>query len=842
MNRDKSKNKLFAVMTIMLLFASTMLVTIPLTGAISALTASESEGNVGDIITITGVAENVGATVSILWNDLDTIALNTAKASAIDGTFNIDITIPVTHAGSYSIIAREDLPGSSNYAATKSVQFEVQPKIILESNRGVPNDYFDIICTGFAANTLIHFTFDTIDPFRASHITDITSNDVGSARGTFRVPTNLVDGTYDVTATGTDAKLYLDNFDAIAEFTISPVFTLTPKYGPSGTIITIEGRGFTPSAIAKITFDGAVALAVVNSRSIISSDPSGTFTVDVVIPTLPFTSIGDITVTVDDGTKPSVNETFDLTGVTGITVNPKVGQVSRPDIVGTLTTVTGQNFSTVSGTTANFRLRSILTNEIYECGPQSNVNAAGRFTTTFTISGGAPNGAYMLNAYDSWGLYAEQPFAVIDKPIAIAPVTPVVTGQIITITGVGFNALEDTTLFTPSFRANFASPVIANITINGVLAKMNVDLATLQSGDLEVVVPTTPVGQQVVHITTNIDGLNAETTINVVETTTVRVTPPNTITDRTITITGTYFSQVGATANITIRASNNALVADLTNIPIDSKGTFTETWHVPNGTAIGTYSVWATDNNSPTRLQAQTTFNIVPLVVDIKTDADGYTRGSGNTGSFDLSSTTPINIAIAIVDPNGNPQKLIEFTESGWLYNAKTNNYTYPSLGGINTIGPFPQGATIGPWTWTASYYDGNELKTLSNTFEVLNVTSDSAGPANLASPQGEPGVQGIQGIQGIQGESGPKGDTGDRGATGATGSSGSGSGSQGPKGDTGPQGEPGATGAPAVVSNENVVAAPTWATSSAIIAIVALIVGAVAAFLAITIRRRIAS
>jgi hypothetical protein len=140
---------------------------------------------------------------------------------------------------------------------------------------------------------------------------------------------------------------------------------------------------------------------------------------------------------------------------------------------------------------------------------------------------------------------------------------------------------------------------------------------------------------------------------------------------------------------------------------------------------------------------------------------------------------------------------------------------TVPQTVSVSSTGTFTavvaaQTATAGNYTIKAA--DQHE-KTATATFTVPNLQ----GPAGSTGPKGDTGATGAQG---------PKGDTGATGATGAPGATGA----------TGATGAPGPSGAPAVSGGTEM---PLTAIA---LAVVALIVGLVAAFLAVTLRRKIAS
>ncbi|MDR0470579.1 collagen-like protein [Candidatus Bathycorpusculum sp.] len=816
MNTHKSRNKLLAIATTLLLIASMTLAVIPLTTAnVTDLDLDYYSGNVGDTITVTGTVTNPGATVSIYWNSISSAnRLNSTQLSGSILDFSIEITIPTAPAGYHAIIAVEEIGSTGGSSAgSDAVDFLIEPKITLTPNKGVARDIITVTGTGFSPGSTtntIDLYFDG-DPISTTPST-IRADATGSFTATFAVPTLLSDGLYYVEAESTGTGDY-----AYAEFTIGPVITLTPKEGPAGIIVTVNGRGFNPSTLADIVFENSTYSKIVKEDVTVNS--AGRFTTTIVIPS---GAIGDYTVTATDDGAPtkSSDETFHITAATSITVVPAISEPTST------VTVIGRNFARVAGTKVNLNLDG------YDYGDFA-VDANGSFEVDIVIPQ-IQLEYHDLTAIDTSELTATTKLGVA-APIAVAsPASNLESGQTITVRGLGFDVLGD--------------PFVANITINGILVAEGINPGQLVTGVL-VIVPALPVGAATVKITTDIVDLTAQTTITIAKSTTVIVTPQNVLRDTDVAISGIYFTATPTLVNVTIVNVSNSSIS-WTNIPATTNATggFTIDWHVPIlhgrvNVPTGDYTVIATDANG---LTASTTLKIVALDVKVTTGANVYAQGA--IGSFQLSSTAQPDGEIAIYDTDGFLYSIITINSYSWVYNARTFRYTYPISGFgliMGTMFQLSNDAKLGSWTWDATFNDAGEDIIFANTFEVIDATVAAQGPPG---PQGEPGPQGAAGATG---EPGPKGDTGDRGATGASGS-GSGStgatgpagaqgpqgpqGVQGPKGDTGPQGPVG----PSDYEGTDEAIATT-ANAGIIIAIIALIIGVLVGFLVYTLRRKVA-
>jgi len=265
----------------------------------------------------------------------------------------------------------------------------------------------------------------------------------------------------------------------------------------------------------------------------------------------------------------------------------------------------------------------------------------------------------------------------------------------------------------------------------------------------------------------------------------------------TVTITGTLNADASPAAGllvglkVTDPQSNTAYTTIATT---DSTGAYSASFSSILGTAqpAGTYTIQATASDAQgTQVATATNTYTVTGAVTVPT-----ITLSPNTGLATMISGTGFTASDTITITWGT----ITMVTSPATVSASTSGAFTASVVALNQTVP-------GAYVITAVDQHGNSANA---TFTVPN----------------------------LQGATGPKGDAGAT-TTGATGASGS-NGAQGPKGDTGAtgaQGPAGPSGAPG-----EVIGGTDMPLTALALAVVALIIGLIAAFIAFTLRRKIAS
>jgi hypothetical protein len=867
MNMKQTKNKLMATMIVMLLFASVMLAVVPIANAaVTELTlenlrtgddithdsngpysGSSLDVGTGDKLNVTGVLENAGATASVYWNSISPEnRMNAVPSNSGTGYYEMEISVPVVAAGEYWILVVEEIAGgTAGSGSSKSVSVQVVPKIELDPTSGTIDDTIKVTGTGFTADSEVTFTFGGASLTMLA--TTVKTDSLGCFVAYFKVPTSTTN-TYPVVATDDASE------SATADFTVGPSITLSKTSGPSGTVVTITGKGFylggniggTGSTITLYSLAPDSADTVkLNANQVVTipttGDNAGTFTISVVIPDYidVATSLPeDMLINVTSSATDIADAKFTLTGLTGVIANPIVGAPDGDEI-----TIACENFTQYANNEVNLRLVPIDPNGVpiggasYEFGSGTVDATTGKVTIKTTVGTGVPEGVYYINATDRWGLSAVTLFIVAPLTVTVDPARAP-SGAIVTVTGNGFDLYADFPTYSQVFQ-DAGIPTQANmvafITIGGinVTATSTVPVTDLAGGITNLVVPTLPVdANTVVNITTNVPGLTAKTTLNVNATTTVTVTPNNAIRSSQITIGGSSFGRHnGSPARVLVFYPDGSVALNTTTTINYQYGTLTSvTWTIPNNAPMGTYTVNVTDASTPNRLTAETTFNVVEFVAEVTTRSSTYHRDSA--GTFLVSATVPRDGAIFLYAADDRLVQVYNFSATGmWIYDATTGYYNLTEI-----YFKLPQDAVLGNWTWLAVFPPISDSD-VDGRF-VVTVEEDTTGSAIDTDKIVNDIIDGILDAGGIGGGGGTQGDKGDTGPQGPAGSAGS----AGPRGDKGATGDTGDTGPQGPQGPQGEDASPGWSQTALALAIVALVVGAVAAFLAITLRRKIAN
>jgi hypothetical protein len=279
-------------------------------------------------------------------------------------------------------------------------------------------------------------------------------------------------------------------------------------------------------------------------------------------------------------------------------------------------------------------------------------------------------------------------------------------------------------------------------------------------------------------------------------------------TGATVTITGALTADGSAAAGllvgiqVTDPLGNSAYSTIATT---DASGAYSTSFSSLLGTSqpAGTYTIAATASQGGNQVAtATTTYTVTSAVTVVPT-----ITLSPNTGIATMISGTGFTASDTITITWGGITMV-----------------TSPMTVSANSAGAF-----------TASVVALNQTVAGPYVIEAVDQHSVSANATftvpNLQGPAGATGATGAQGPAGAAGSTGATGATGSTGATGATGA-------KGDTGDTGATGATGPSGAPGTSTTQDA----NMPLTALALAVVALIIGLVAAFIAVTLRRKIAS
>jgi len=636
-----------------------------------------STGNVGDSVVVGGWTVTPGGLVEVYWENLNPDNKLGETYAKADKSFTVTVTVPDPPTGNYSIIVVDHVSGGTVFTET----FTLEPEITISPTTALPGDTITVTGTGFAAESEITLTMDstslTTDP------TTVETDVNGSFSCTFKVPSSTAYGTYTVKATDEDGN------SATASLKVGAIITLSPTEGPSGTVVTISGKGWdTVQAGTVVTVKiGGMTCPVVSTIKV-SAD--GTFEGEFIVPTL---DVDTYTVEASAGGISGTSD-FDVTGTTSITVSPTSGAP------GSSVTVEGVNFTALADVKVTIDFGPITAHAT------TTTNSTGGFKTTITVPPLTPRTEpYNVNATDANGLNATTTFRVALTTLAISPSSGP-TGTEVLIVGGGF---------TPSKTFN--------VTIDGKL--MVNGTGTLDSdgnvpSNFKVHVPTVPVGTYTITVMDS-EGVTATASFEVTKTTEIVLTPSSAPQNYNVTIALNYFTAENKTGitltiyNVTAEgevyweedldtfATQFTAYPGFESVMTNETGSFKAWFIVPTSLALGDYYINATDDEG---LTAEVSFSVVEPTVLVYTGASEYMPGdtvaffAKCTFSYSTAQTiniyTPENFKIEVSMP--------KITTKLGDYYTGTTSYILPS------------DATLGTWFWNTTIGG----KTVNGTFTVV--------------------------------------------------------------------------------------------------------------------------
>jgi hypothetical protein len=378
--------------------------------------------------------------------------LVTVNSSATGG-FNVTVDVPTGFTpGTYFFWGTD---GTSDYDCS-GVMFNLTASGVLVVYPTADAPYSSVAATGsgFADDSTISFTFD------GEAVTSTCSTDAsGSFPGTtgtactFTVPVvpNGDNGGQNVIATDPSMDT------ASANFTVTPVISLSPSEGVIGSTFTVTGVGFSPDPSAsylefnstKLTPTGGSVCT--HASQLIEANTSGVFVCTFTVP--PSAAPGANLVEGDD------SDSGDLTAIRIFMVqSPAIVLSSSIGPIGSTVTVTGSGFSVVSPPTGGADIyfgepSGLLSTDDWVDGcsvgtitdSTVTVNGTGAFVCTFTVpstlgtSTAVKPGNYLVYGEDAatGDLTPTETFTVPSPTIALSTNSGPV-GSTFTVTGSGF--------------------------------------------------------------------------------------------------------------------------------------------------------------------------------------------------------------------------------------------------------------------------------------------------------------------------------------------------------------------------------------------------------------------
>lgn len=271
-------------------------------------------GHVGDQILVSGSGFKPSSIISIL---LDSTSIGSVSSDASGAFSNAPVIIPPGSKGSHTIAGKDTLNTSSG------VSFEITESLVINPVTGSSGDVVKISGSGFEKKSTIIIDFDN-----TVLKTSIVADAAGTFSGTFEVPE---------ASFGEHTVRIKDNSGNLKEssFTIVQNIIISPTTGSSGTMIKVNGTGFSTGRPVPIKFNGT---PVATDPAAVSTNERGSF---YAVFEVPACLAGNYVVETSDGTN---SATARFTSVLTATISYNTSQAA-PGHVGMQLLITGAGFN-----------------------------------------------------------------------------------------------------------------------------------------------------------------------------------------------------------------------------------------------------------------------------------------------------------------------------------------------------------------------------------------------------------------------------------------------------------------------------------------------------------------
>ena len=659
----------------------------------AALTLKTTGGPPGT--KVKGAVSGFGAAETVSLTFPASVAVVTSAITNPAGSATLTFTVPPETNGNYTALATG---AASGLTAVSS--FAVLAGISLTPASGPVGTSVTVAGGGFGANEAVGIAFGS-----TTGVATATTDANGSfTEATFSVPAGTTDGSYAVTATGATSGVTTS-----ANFTVTPVITLSPAKGPIGQAVTINGAGFQAGEFVDIDFGNLGALQYLVTAT---ANAAGAFTAGMKVPS-ELSGPGVYTVTATGRSSlATASAPFTITGAT-ITLKPSTGPS------GTSVTVSGTGF-------ASSETVDVYWDSLADQVTTATSNASGSFTATFDVPTPTNNGSHTVIAAGTTLDQATAAFTV-GPQITLAPTNGGV-GSTVTVTGSGFSAGEDVGL---AFDTTAVGTTVAGT-----------------SGDISTTF-TVPQGVLNGPHTVTATGLSSKLTGKATFTVgaVIKLKPASAAPGASVTVTGSGFHPTEAVS----LSFNGTALTPAAPITTDNQGGFTASFTVP-ATIAGSDPVVATGASGATGDQATATLSVkaaltlTPLEGRPGNQVQVSGQGFGADETVTLTDTEGDAIAAPLTNSVGS-FSAVAFSMSGsvgcgggclgsgpvtvtGVGSASAQKATVQYLVNDASISVTPtSGGTGTTVTLTGSGF--GDLETVNVTFQthqVLSVTTDSAG------------------------------------------------------------------------------------------------------------------
>jgi hypothetical protein len=642
---------------------------------------SISWGVYGDLVYVHGDGVTSGVEVELYWDtvkewDGEGGLLNITSAQP-DGSFEVSFLVPEAVNGAHYLWLRA-------IQTFGPVSFSVNASLIVSPVSGLKDDLVTIEGYGFGDEVnidVIEFDYSALTTSPATPAT----NGNGSWTATFNVP-DKPDGDYNISTEDVVGN------SALTVFKISPTITTDIDDGSVGTILTVSGRGFTPSGtVTSVTFDG-IDCWIVDTNDL-DIDGIGEFTFDMLIPNVDIADEEYALEVGDDGGK-NATSSFFVTGITTIELVPHFGGP------GTIVGVIGYNFAAISNSDVVIK---------FDGDPVATLktNSNGEISGVFIVPA-LSTGNYMVVAEQpSYNIDANEVFRLGTIIVIIAPMTGP-TGTKVTLTGTGFTANGKWEAFLGDIPIFEEKDVASDTTLFG-----------------NFYVPIVEVGEHTIKVVDLEEDIFVTTDFTVTHNTSLSFDPSEAPVGFNVSIEGMYFAESSQDIDVefVIYNSTYAIAMDVfegvSSVTTGEDGQFTAWWMIPDELDVGSYSVNATDEVG---LHYRLAFEVLSKYLSITPHKSAYHRG--DTVRFNIeSSFEETGSYIMVYDPDGFIVWVTDDLDTwvGMDVTYVAPLYTQTSGGAPMTL---EDDAPFGTWTWI--WNDSEDEYLASGTFTVEEPPQDN--------------------------------------------------------------------------------------------------------------------
>lgn len=211
----------------------------------------------------------VGETVDLVWDYQQQGQVQIARATASEnGEAIFSIAIPSNPATSNVNVAA--IGTTTTLIAT--TQVFVTAGLVLSPSQGHVGTTLHVRGGGFDANETVTLSYE------GTTVATPSTDSMGGFTTSFVVPNTIISGIVTVQATGESSAI-----SASAQFTVLADLKITPTTGPSGTVITLTGKGYAGFSLINIYwYDPHTKTKTFLSS--ISTSATGTFTTTITAP------------------------------------------------------------------------------------------------------------------------------------------------------------------------------------------------------------------------------------------------------------------------------------------------------------------------------------------------------------------------------------------------------------------------------------------------------------------------------------------------------------------------------------------------------------------------------